>query len=178
MTERFKELSPKEKLVYELKAKQLNLSKNKNKNKASTPPPTKIKTPFQLYAESQKSESDHANLRQEYNNMSVDQKYDWIVKAVRQAPESITKILNKEEQRIFKGQINSAPTAYTLYVKDMYDKIKAKTDKKPEIFSQIAQLWKQLDANKKKKYADAAAAVRQIIFSIRLNCHHHFNIVF
>lgn len=162
MAERFKELSPEQKMVYELKARELNSNKGKNKNKAAAAPKTsaKSKTPFQLYAESQKSDGDHANLREEYNNMSVDQKYDWIVKAVRQAPESITKILNKEEQRIFKGQINSAPTAYTLYVKDMYDKIKSKTDKQSEVFSQIAQLWKQLDANKKKKYADAAAAVR------------------
>lgn len=163
MTQRFKELSPKEKALYELKAKELNSNKGKSKNKAAaTSKPIKIKTPFALYAESQKSESDHINLREEYNNMSVDQKYEWIVKAVRQAPESIAKILNKEEQRIFKGQINSPPTAYTLYVKEMYEnlKTKMKTDKTPEIFSQIAILWKQLDANKKKKYSDAAAAVR------------------
>lgn len=162
MPERFKELSSEERMVYEIKAKQLNLNKNKNNNKATAAPKSssKTKTPFQLYAESQKSESDHSNLREVYNSMSVDQKYDWIVKAVRQAPENITKILNKEEQRILKGQVHSAPTAYALFVKDMYEKIKHKTDKKPEIFSQIAQLWKQLDANKKKKYTDAAAAVR------------------
>lgn len=151
-------------MVYELKAKELNSNKNKNKNKtaATSKPTNKIKTPFALYAESQKSESDHINLREEYTHMSVDLKYDWILKAVRQAPESIAKILNKEEQRIFKGQINSTPTAYTLFVKDMYEKIKLKTDNKPTaaIFSEIAQLWKQLDANKKKKYVETAASVR------------------
>lgn len=147
-------------MVYELKAKQLNSKKNKNKAAAAPSSSTKTRTPFQLYADSQKSGSDHTSLREEYNNMSVDQKYDWIVKAVKQAPESITKILNKEEQRIFKGQINSVPTAYTLFVKDNYDKIKAKAEKQSDVFSQIAQLWKQLDANKKQKYTDAAAAVR------------------
>lgn len=146
-------------MVYELKAKQLNSNKSKNKTAAASKSSGKTKTPFQLYAESQKSGSDHTSLREEYNNMSVDQKYDWIVKAARQAPENITKILNKEEQRILKGQINSAPTAYALFVKDVYDKIKSKSDKHSEVFSQIAQLWKQLDANKKKKYTDAATAV-------------------
>lgn len=179
MTERFKELSPEEKAEYELKAKQLNSTKSKNNNKAAAAPKaaSKLKTPFQLYAE--KSESDHFHAREEYNSMSVDQKYDWIVKAVRQAPENMTKILNKEEQRILKGQVHSAPTAYALYVKDMYEKIRLKTDKKPEIFSEIARLWKQLDANKKKKYNDAAAAVRHFItfpFDLPSKFQHHFPI--
>lgn len=149
-------------MVYELKAKQINANKGKNKAAAAPKPSTKTKTPFQLYAESQKSGSDHTSLREEYNNMSVDQKYDWIVKAVRLAPESITKILNKEEQRIFKGQINSPPTAYSIFVKETYEKIKSQSDKPSEVFSQIAQLWKQLDANKKKKYMEAAAEVTSI----------------
>lgn len=153
-------------MVYELKAKELNSNKNKTKTKsaATSKSTNKIKTPFALYAESQKSESDHINLREEYTNMSVDQKYDWIVKAVRQAPECIAKILNKEEQRIFKGKINSPPNPYTLFVKDVYEKIKLKTDKHSDVFSQIAQLWKQLDEKKRKKYSEAAAAVRKRLY--------------
>lgn len=148
-------------MVYELKAKQL--SSNKNKAATAQKPANKSKTPFALYVESHNSECDHAKLRGEYTNMSVDQKYEWIVKAVRLAPENIAKILNKDEQRIFKGQIKSPPTAYSLYVKEMYDKIKLKTDKHSEVFSQIAQLWKKLDPNKKKKYIETAAAVSQCV---------------
>lgn len=142
-----------------MKAKEANA----NKKKPSAPPKTaqKTKTPFQLYVDSKKPGCDHATLREEYTNMPVDQKYGWIVAAVRLAPENIEKMLNKDEQKIFKGQINNPPTAYTLFVKDMYDKIKSKTDKKSEIFTHIAQLWKQLDAGKKKKYMESAAAVRQ-----------------
>lgn len=145
-------------MVYELKAKQQNVNSKKTAT-TTTKPTNKVKTPFMLYFESQHGVSDHSKLREEYANMSIDQKYEWVVKAVRLAPESIAKMLNKEEQRIFKGQIKPSPTAYSLFVKDMYDKINLKTNKKTEIFSQIAQLWKKLDANKKTKYTETAAAV-------------------
>lgn len=160
LPQRYKELSSQEKMVYEQKAKQQNSTGNKKAAAAASAKSTnKVKTPFMLFAESQKPETDHAKLREKYNRMTVDDKYEWIVKAVRQVPESMTKILNKEEQRIFKGQMKPAPSAYSLYVKEMYDKIALKTDKKTEVFSQIAQLWKNLDPNKKKKYMDAATAV-------------------
>lgn len=157
MAQRYKELLPEEKTAYELKAKQLN--SNKNKGGAPSKTANKIKTPFSLFAESKAPGSNHGKLREEYTNMPVDQKYEWIMAAVRLAGANIPKILNKEEQRIYKGQISISPTAYTLFVKDMYDKIKIKAEKKSDIFGQIAQLWKQLDAKKKKKYVDRAAEV-------------------
>lgn len=146
--------------MYESKAKQ----ENANKNKATAPPKTanKLKTPFMLFVESKQPGCDHSTLREEYTSMSVDKKYEWIRAAVRLAPENTEKLLNKEEQRIFKGQINTPPTAYTLFVKETFSKFQNKNDKNSEIISHIAQLWKQLDASKKEKYVESAAAVRQI----------------
>lgn len=128
---------------------------------ASTETQSNLKTPFALYVGSQTLESDCMKLRLEYDQMSIDEKYEWIEKAVRLAPECIKKILTKEEQRIHNGQITQPVTAYNLFVKDMYERIKLKTDKHSEVFSKIAQSWRILGANKKKKYMNAAAAVSQ-----------------
>lgn len=80
--------------------------------------------------------------------------------------DDITKILNKEEQRIFKGQAKLTPTAYSLYVKDVFSKTKQKmVDNQDDIkgstsvFAQVALQWKSLDPKKKKIFNDAAALV-------------------
>lgn len=115
-----------------------------------------------LYIDSQESERNYSELQAEYANLSIDQQYEWIVKAVELAPDSIEKCLNKEEQRIYKGQMKQTSNAYNLYVKDMYDKIKQRTNNSVEIFSKIAHLWKTLDESKRNKYIEAAALVSQL----------------
>lgn len=76
-----------------------------------------------------------------------------------QQQEDVTKILNKEEQRIFKGLTKMTPSAYSLYVKDMFRKINANHDPPKTVFTQIALNWKKLDPKKRKTYVDAAALV-------------------
>lgn len=78
----------------------------------------------------------------------------------------MSKILNKEEQRIFKGQIKPTPSAYSLYVKDSYNKIKVILDEQQDsknVFSEIALRWKSLDPKKKKSFMNAAAIVSFIL---------------
>lgn len=58
----------------------------KGKIASDKPVNDKAKTPFMLYAESKKlEESDHGKLRQEYSNLSLDEKYKWVIKAVSEA---------------------------------------------------------------------------------------------
>lgn len=71
----------------------------------------------------------------------------------------MTTFLNKEEQRIFKGQMKASPTAYSLYVKEMHAQLRDKYDN-AKIFREIANRWKLLDQKKKKHYTDAAEIVR------------------
>lgn len=54
--------------------------------KASTPSVSKVKTPFQLYAEHHQTEGDFNQLRDQYANLSIDDKYKWVIKAVALAP--------------------------------------------------------------------------------------------
>ncbi|XP_031617332.1 nucleolar transcription factor 1-B-like isoform X2 [Contarinia nasturtii] len=184
----YKELSPEERSSYERKAEQLRLEykqkkedfKSGNISKAASTPVTKAKTPFMLYAESKKSEEiDYSTLRESYTNMALDEKYKWVIKAVSEAQdgsENVSKILNKEEQRIFKGQIKSTPSAYSLYVKETYNKIKGRMEEPQDsknIFTEIALQWKSLDPKKKKIYTNAAillkekAAKEQEAFNVR-----------
>lgn len=121
------------------------------------------KTPFMLYVDSQKSGRHYNELKKEYGNLSIDQQYEWIVKAAELAPESIEKCLTKDEQRIYKGRNKHTPNAYNLYVKDTFDKMKQRTNNPAGIFSEIAQLWKTLDASKKDKYHEAALLVSQFV---------------
>lgn len=73
--------------------------------------------------------------------------------------EHITKILNKEEQRIFKGQLKQSPSAYSLFVKDVYAKFKEKYGAK-DIFVEIAHRWKSLDTEERQPYINQAIMVR------------------
>lgn len=120
---------------------------------------TETKTPFMLYVDSQKSGRNYNELREDYVNLSMDQQYEWIVKAVELAPDSIEECLTKDELRIYRGQLKQTSSAYNLFVKDMFDKIKHKTNSTPGIFTEIGRLWKELDANKKAKYVETAAKV-------------------
>lgn len=52
----------------------------------SKTPSNKAKTPFMLYADSKKlEESDYSILRENYANLSIDEKYKWVIKAVSEA---------------------------------------------------------------------------------------------
>lgn len=54
----------------------------------------KAKTPFMLYAESKQSdEQDHNKLRESYTNLSLDEKYKWVVKAVSEAQNASVSLL-------------------------------------------------------------------------------------
>lgn len=123
----------------------------------------KAKTPFMLYVDSQQSGREYRVLRTEYAHLSNDQKYEWIAKALELAPESGAEILNREEQRILKGQSQKLPNAYNLFVKENYDKMKLEinSSKHTDVFSKLAKLWKTMGANKKKIYTEKAKAVRQ-----------------
>lgn len=60
--------------------------------------------------------------------------------------------------RIFKGQVKHSPTGYSLFVKDIHNKLRGKYGAK-EIFVEIAQRWKAMDPKKKQTYIDKAAIV-------------------
>lgn len=124
-------------------------------------PSTEAKTPFMLYVDSQHSERNYNELREDYANLSADQQYEWILKAAELAPDSIEECLTKDELRIYRGQLKQTSSAYNLFVKDMFDKIKHKTNNTPGIFTEIGRLWKELDANKRAKYEETAAEVSQ-----------------
>lgn len=121
--------------------------------------PTKAKTPFMLYVDSQETKRKYKELREEYAKMSLDQKYEWIRKAVELAPDNVEEILNKEEERIHKGHMKPTPSAYQLYVKETYNEFKQEINHPSEIFSEISQHWKKLDESEKEKYIEAAAVV-------------------
>lgn len=123
---------------------------------------TEAKTPFMLYVNSQNSGKNYNELREYYANLSIDEQYEWIVKAAELAPDSIEECLSKDELRIYRGQLKQTSSAYNLFVKDMFDKIKQKANNKLEIFRDIGRLWKELDANKKAKYLETAAQVSQL----------------
>lgn len=120
------------------------------------------KTPFTLYVESQSSNRPYSELIKDYANLSTDEQYEWIVKAVELAQDNIETCLNKTEQRIYQGKSKPTPTAYNLYVKEMYDKMKQRTNSSKEIFRKIGQLWKHLDEDKKEKYTETAKLVSRL----------------
>lgn len=60
------------------------LSKSDTKSEKSAL--LKAKTPFQLYAEHHQIDGDHSQLRDQYTNLSIDEKYKWVIKAVSLAP--------------------------------------------------------------------------------------------
>lgn len=72
----------------------------------------------------------------------------------------LTQILNKDEINLFNGRAKQTPAAYNLFVKDTYNKLKDKYEKK-DLFTEVAQRWKSLDPNKKKTYLDAAAILKE-----------------
>lgn len=67
-------------------------------SKVATPATNKAKTPFMLYAESKKSEeSNYSKLRENYANLSFEEKYKWVIKAVSEAQDkSVSKISIQE----------------------------------------------------------------------------------
>lgn len=118
---------------------------------------SEAKTPFMLYVDSQNSGGNYNEVREDYANLSIDQQYEWIVKAAELAPDKIEECLTKDELRIYRGQMKQTSSAYNLFVKDMFDKIKQKTNNTAGIFTEIGRLWKELDANKKARYTETAA---------------------
>lgn len=65
-------------------------------SKCTTPRKYLGKTPFVLYASSKKlEESDFKKLRENYANLSLDEKYDWITKAIDEAPDKSVWSKNK-----------------------------------------------------------------------------------
>lgn len=52
-------------------------------------------------------------------------------------------------------------TAYSIFVKDMYAKVKETHEEGVNVFTEIAQKWKNLSANEKEKYRKACAKVSQ-----------------
>lgn len=71
--------------------------------------------------------------------------------------------MNKEEQRIYKGQLKTTPSAYSLFVKELYSQIKDECHESKNVFTEVALRWKKLDAKKKKIYMDAAAIVSYLL---------------
>lgn len=115
-----------------------------------------------LYLDDAKLENkdvDTSKLREKYAKLSFDEKYKYVVKAVGLAPDvNQTTVLNKEEQRIFKGQLKTAPTAYSLFVKETFPKLKEKCDG-ANVFTECSKRWKTLSVKQKKTYTDAANIV-------------------
>lgn len=115
-----------------------------------------------LYLDDAKSENkdvDTSQLREKYANLSLDEKYKYVVKAVGLAPDvNQTTLLNKDEQRIFKGQVKTAPTAYSLFIKETLPKLKQKCGSK-NVFTECSKKWKTLSEKQKKIYTDAAKIV-------------------
>lgn len=69
--------------------------------KAPTPGPSKVKTPFMLYAESHPAETDYSKLREDYANLTLDEKYKLVNKAVSLAPEVNYSALDSKSGNIF-----------------------------------------------------------------------------
>lgn len=115
-----------------------------------------------LYLEDAKLENenvDASQIREKFAKLSFDEKYKYVVKAVGLAPDvNQTTLLNKDEQRIFKGQMKCAPTAYSLFIKENLPKLKLKCDSK-NVFIECAKKWKSLNQKQKKMYTDAANIV-------------------
>lgn len=115
-----------------------------------------------LYLDDAKLENedvDTSKLREKYANLSLDEKYKYVVKAISLAPDvNQQTLLNKEEQRIFKGQLKTAPTAYSLFIKETLPKLKEKCDGK-NVFSECSKKWKTLSEKQKKIYTEAAKIV-------------------
>lgn len=67
--------------------------------------------------------------------------------------------MNKDEQRLYRGLPKSVGTAYSMFVKDMYVKVKESHEDSGNIFTEIAQKWKNLPVDEKEKYKKACAKV-------------------
>ncbi|XP_031631964.1 nucleolar transcription factor 1-B-like isoform X2 [Contarinia nasturtii] len=159
----YNELSSEAMLPYIQKAEQLRSEynqKKENSNSVNVPKNDKP-TPFQLYAESRKSEGEsYKTSRQNYANLSRDDKFEWIIKAVnksRNGTENVLSILSKEEQRIYNGEVKSTPTSYALYVKDKLEGGQLTKSAIPEIGLQ----WRSIDPKKKEVYRKAAAILKE-----------------
>lgn len=115
-----------------------------------------------LYSEECEIETGENNptiLRANYANLSIDEKYKYVVKAVSLAPDvNQTTLLSKDEQRIFKGLVKPTPTAYSLFVKETFQKIKDKVGAQ-NAFTEASNRWKELDEKKKQIYTQAARIV-------------------
>lgn len=122
---------------------------------------TEAKTPFMLFVDSQGAGRSYNTLREVYANLSMDEQYEWIVKAAELSPDNIEKCLTKDELRMYRGQFKQTVSAYNLFVKDTFDKVQLKTNSTAEKFAEIGRLWKKLDPNKKEKYVETAAEVSQ-----------------
>lgn len=68
--------------------------------------------------------------------------------------------MNKDEQRLYKGLPKSVGTPYSMFVKDMYAKVKDSHEERGHVFTEIAQKWKSLTTDEKEKYKEACAKVR------------------
>lgn len=109
--------------------------------------------------EKENGKTDLQKVRESYTKLPIDEKYKYIVRAVSLAPDvNQTTLLNKEEQRIFKGQVKTTPTAYSLFVKEMFPKVKASCGS-VNAFTECAKIWKTLDEKKRKMYKEASLIV-------------------
>lgn len=68
-------------------------------------------------------------------------------------------LLNKEEYRIFTGNLKRSPTAYALFVKSVHGEYKDMNMKNGSVLKAIAQQWKDLDADTKAEFERRAAEV-------------------
>lgn len=58
----------------------------------------KSKTPFMLYCENNKSDdTDYAKLRENYANLTIDEKYKWVLRAVSDAQDGKVSIFFRFE---------------------------------------------------------------------------------
>lgn len=70
-----------------------------------------------------------------------------------------SKFLNKEERRIYLGQLKPAPSAYSLFLKFVYPEYKGNGKDTIENLIAISARWKATDATEKKKFQIAANKV-------------------
>lgn len=96
-----------------------------------------------------------------YNELSQEDKYNWIVRAVENSPGvDAAKFLTKDEQKMLalKGK-KRAPTSYALFIKENYHLYKNKYETQGKAISAMAAHWQTLDEEEKEKYKIKAKSV-------------------
>lgn len=130
-------------------------------------------TPFNLFFDYKKLFGDvkRTELVNEYHNLSLDEKYKWIEKAITTNPDVEHKqFLTKDEVRIMTGNFKKSPSAYGLFLRDNFDKNASNA------MRDVARKWKTLDPTHKSEYIRRSEDVR-IIAQMPTNNRFLFSII-